>query len=58
MDSRTAYLLGAALVWVAIIAASAAILGGTPYLAPMLPVLGGGAVWFVVLSPAALRRLR
>lgn len=50
---RKAYLIGAAVVWVGIILASSVILAGTPYLAQMLIILGGGAVWFVVLLPSA-----
>lgn len=51
---RRTYLIGSVIVWVAIIAASAVVLSGTPYLGSMLPILGGGAVWFVVLVPAGL----
>ncbi len=51
---RRAYLFSAVIVWVAIILASSVILAGTPYLAQMLIILGGGVVWFVVLVPGAL----
>ena len=50
---QRAYLIGAVIVWVGIIIASAITLSGTPYLAQMLPILGGGAFWFVVLVPGA-----
>ncbi len=50
---RRAYLIGAVIVWVGIILASSVILAGTPYLAPMLIILGGGSVWFVVIVPGA-----
>jgi hypothetical protein len=52
------YLISTVIVWVAIIAASAVILGGTPYFARMLPILGGGAAWFVVIVPGGLLRPR
>jgi hypothetical protein len=50
---RRAYLIGAVIVWVGIILASSVILAGTLYLAPMLIILGGGSVWFVVIVPGA-----
>lgn len=55
---RNRYLFGAVIVWVAIIAASAVILRGTPYAGQMLTILGGGAAWFVVIVPAWLFRGR
>jgi hypothetical protein len=57
-QTRRNYLIGAVIVWVAIIAASSFILAGTPYLGQMLPILGGGAAWFVVIVPGALLRTR
>lgn len=53
---RSRYLFGAVIVWVAIIAASAVILRGTPYAGQMLTILGGGAAWFVVIVPGWLFR--
>lgn len=50
------YLLGAVIVWVAMVAATAVLLGGTAHLSPMLLVLSGGALWFVLLVPTVLRR--
>lgn len=50
------YLIGAVIVWVGILFASAIILKGTDQFAQMLPILGGGAVWFVLLVPQLLRR--
>ena len=50
------YLLGAGIVWTAIFFATAVVLQGTPFFAQLLPILAGGAVWFVVLVPAAWRR--
>jgi F0F1-type ATP synthase assembly protein I len=40
------YLIAAIIVWVAIIIATAALLKNTAYFAQILPILGGGAVWF------------
>lgn len=58
LDSfRRSYLLGAIVVWTAIILASAVILLGTPYFVQVVPVLAGGAIWFAAIVPAALRRL-
>ncbi|HEX2348717.1 MAG TPA: hypothetical protein VHI51_09810 [Ktedonobacterales bacterium] len=45
------YLLGAAIVWAGIFIAVAVVLQGTPYFGQLLPILGGGAVYFVVLVP-------
>ncbi len=50
------YTLAAAIVWAAILIASALILGGTPYFGQMLPILGGGAAFFVVILPAGIFR--
>lgn len=50
---QAAYLIGTVIIWVAIIFASALTLSGTPYFAHMLPILGGGVFWFVVLVPGA-----
>lgn len=50
------YVLAAAIVWVAILITSALVLGGSPYFGQMLPILGGGAAFFVVILPAAISR--
>lgn len=55
---KQVYLIGAVIVWVSIIVAVAFVLGGTPYLAQVLPLIGGGAVWFVVIVPGALRTVQ
>lgn len=55
---KRVYLIGAVIVWVAIIAAVAASLADTPYFAQLLPLLGGGVVWFLVIVPGALLRVR
>ena len=52
------YVIASAIVWAAIIAAAAVVLRGTPYLGKILPILGGGAVWFVIITPAAFRKKR
>lgn len=54
----SAYLIGAAIVWAGLFMASAIILAGTPYFAQMLPILSGGAVFFVILVPGAFFRKR
>lgn len=56
--SRTTstYLAGAVIVWVAILLAAALILGGTSLFAQLLPILGAGAIWFVVIVPGVLTR--
>jgi hypothetical protein len=52
------YLLGAAIVWVGLFLALALSLAGTPYYGQILPLLSGGAVWFVVIIPGVLRTVR
>jgi len=49
------YIISSVIVWAAIIAGTGVILKDTPYLGSILPVLGGGAAWFVVIAPAAFR---
>lgn len=52
------YVFGNAVVWATVILGAALLLGGTPYLTPVLVVLGGGAVMSVgVLGVALWRRL-
>ncbi len=53
---RRRYLVAAAIVWVAIIGAFAAVARGTDSAALLLTTLGGGAVFFLVLLPAGLFR--
>jgi hypothetical protein len=55
---RRVYLVGATIVWVGIVVATAVVLAGTPHFAQLLPILGGGVVWFVVIVPGALFRER
>ena len=51
------YLIGAAIVWTGIFLATAIVLAGSPAYGQILPILSGGAVWFVVIIPAAWSRL-
>lgn len=53
-NTRVIYILSSAIVWAAIIGASGVLLRGSPHFAQMLAILGGGAVWFVILMPAAV----
>ena len=52
------YTIGAAIVWAGILLATAVVLAGTPYFAQLLPILGGGIAWFVVMVPGAWSRPR
>ncbi len=55
---KRTYLIGTVIIWVGIWAASAVILGGTPYFAQMLPILGIGVFWFVIVVPGAFFWIR
>jgi len=46
-------LIGTVIIWVGIWVASAVILQGTSSFAQMLPILGSGVFWFVVVVPGA-----
>jgi hypothetical protein len=50
------YLIGAAIIWTAIFLSTAVVLAGSPAYGHILPILSGGAVWFVVIIPAAWSR--
>ncbi len=52
----TSYVASAVIVWLAILAAAALILRGTPQFGQLLPILGAGMVWFVVIVPGILTR--
>jgi hypothetical protein len=57
MESKLrSYVLAAAIVWAAILVATSLVLAGTPQFGTMLPILGGGAAFFVVILPAAIFR--
>lgn len=49
------YLIGAVIVWVGLIVATAILLRGSDQFPIMLTILGGGAVWFVVIVPTMFR---
>jgi hypothetical protein len=51
-----ACILGNAIIWAAVILASAAVLEGTGYMAKMIPILGGGAAASVVVLGGGLSR--
>ncbi len=52
----TLYEVFGAGVWLALFSATASILKGTPYVAPMLLMMIGGAVIFLVILPMTLFR--
>ena len=55
---RRVYLIGAVIIWVALILTLAVTLGGTPAFGTALVLLGGASFWFVVLVPGVLRTVR
>jgi hypothetical protein len=50
---KRVYLTGTVIVWVSIMIATAVILSGTPYFGQMLPILGIGVFWTIVVVPGA-----
>ncbi len=50
MKSNPAVTIGIAIIWAAVILASATILKGTPHWGQMLPILGGGAAACIIIS--------
>jgi len=48
------YELAAAILWAGILIAVAVVLQGTPYFGQLLPILSGGAAFFVVILPYSL----
>jgi hypothetical protein len=54
---RTALILANAIIWAAVIIASAVVLQGTGYFAKLLPILGGGAAASIVVVGGGLGRL-
>ena len=54
--SRNTYLVAAAVVWVAIWVATGSV--ADDEFNDMIPILGGGTVFFIVLVPAAFFRKR
>ena len=57
-DTRGIYVISSAIVWAAIIGTSGVLLRGSPYFTQMLVILGGRAVWSVILVPAVLESRR
>jgi hypothetical protein len=55
VSTRTEYLVSAVILWVAIWIATAATVDESAF-DDMVPILGGGTVFFVVILPAALFR--
>ena len=55
VTTRTEYLIAAVILWVAIWIATTQVLDESAF-DDMLPILGGGTVFFVVILPAALFR--
>ena len=53
MSTRTEYLVSAVILWVAIWIASASALDDSAF-DDMVPILGGGTFFFVVILPAGL----
>lgn len=49
------YLIGAFIVWVGITVAIATVAGDQ--FGKMLPILGGGAFWFIVIVPNLFREM-
>jgi hypothetical protein len=48
------FIIGNAIVWGAVIIATSLVLGGTGLMPRVLPILGGGAGFCVVILPALL----
>ena len=57
MKSYGSAIIGIAIVWAAVIFASAVVLKGTPFWGQMIPILGGGAA-ACILIVGALRKRR
>lgn len=53
VNTRTEYLASAVILWVAIWIATAGVLDESAF-DDMVPILGGGTVFFVVILPAGL----
>ncbi|HVC80277.1 MAG TPA: hypothetical protein VNL35_07245 [Chloroflexota bacterium] len=51
---QATYLLGAVIVWVGLIAATAITLGGTSHFGEMAPILFVGAAYFIVIAPLGI----
>ena len=51
---RRSYMVGAAIVWAGILIATAIVLAGSPQMGVMISILGGGAVFFLIILPSGL----
>ncbi|MCW4043234.1 MAG: hypothetical protein NWE90_05875 [Candidatus Bathyarchaeota archaeon] len=58
MKNCTAGIFGIAIIWVAVLFASALILQDTEYFSQMLPILGGGAAACLIVLAGCRRHLR
>jgi hypothetical protein len=47
----TSYLAGAVIVWIGILVATAVVVDDADQFMQLLPILGGGAFWFIVIVP-------
>ena len=56
MTKPDATVLGVAIIWAAVILASAMVLRGTPHGGKMIPILGGGAAATIIVVGAAARK--
>ncbi len=53
MQKFDAGIIGVAIIWAAVLAASAIVLKGTPYFSQMLPILGGGSAASIIVLGAS-----
>jgi len=58
MNHGTAVILANAIIWAAVIAATALTVTGTEYVSQLLIVVGGGAATSVVIVGGGIRRMR
>ncbi len=56
MQKFDAGIIGVAIIWAAVLIASAAVLKGTPYFSQMLPILGGGSASSIIVLGASRPR--
>ncbi|MFQ6105154.1 MAG: hypothetical protein ACE5OP_12830 [Candidatus Glassbacteria bacterium] len=56
MSRRGLVIVANAIIWAAVILASAVVLQGTEYFGQMLPILGGGAGGSIIVLGGGLRR--
>ncbi len=55
MKSRRALVLGNAIVWAAVLIATASVLSGTPYAGQVRMIVGGGAAASILIVGAGTR---